>query len=97
VPSSAQRREGQPTKRKRLFNAKNSSLFFSLVALPVFSASLSASANLLSGGRSIRVVRRLIHVDGGAEGREKELIAESVVDSKTLQFVLHRIFELGKT
>ena len=41
--------------------------------------------------------RRLIPFDGGAEGREKELIAESVVDLKTLQLVLHGILELGKT
>ena len=50
-----------------------------------------------SDGPSIRAVGRLIRVDSGAEGCEKELIAESVVDSKTLQFVLHGIFEFGKT
>ena len=102
IVGAANQRRGSTDKKEktlqRLFSAKNGSLFSSLISLPVFApSSLSASANLLSGGRSIRVVRRLIRVDGGAEGREKEHIAESVVDLKTLQLVLHGIFELGKT
>jgi hypothetical protein len=85
-------------KRKRLFNTKKSSLvLLTHLRFRLLAASLSASANARSGDRSIRVVRRFIRVDGGAEGCEKELITESVVDLKTLQLVLHGIFELGKT
>ena len=71
-------------KMNRLFDAENSSLFLTHPRPCLLAANLSASTNALSNGRSIRVVRRLIRVDGGAEGREKELIAESVVDSKML-------------
>src|SRR4029077_9044666 len=37
-----------------------------------------------------------IGVDGLADGREEELVAEAFIESKPLQLVLDRIFQLGK-
>ena len=44
----------------------------------------------------MRVMRRLIRVDGGADGREEERLADPIEQSKPIQLVLRRVLELGK-